>query len=238
MAAAIPERESDSQLRRTAGFRASLPGVDLATLLQLLSLSKERRVVQVSSGAVLGHLYMDQGRACHAALEGEHGERSRGLPAAIQLLALRDGEVCLTDRPFPPVKSLDMPLDELLIRAANAHDEADTRARRSALADDAQAAAPGPSDRGGADVIASVRLNEQGQLVSAAGRSQLLAQLVAYVTRMSAIVAHHLALEPFAALEAELGGQRAFVYVEGTDLVGLVLAEGAEAAEQRKRLGL
>jgi Domain of unknown function (DUF4388) len=238
MAVAIPERESDSELRRT-GFRASLPGVDLASLLQLVSMSKERRVVQVSSGKILGYLYMSQGRPCHAALEGEHGESSRGLPAAIQLLGLRDGDVCLTDRPFPPVKTLDMPLEELLIRAANAHDEADTRARASAVLERAEEPAARGGEPGGADaVIASVRLNEYGQLVSSTGKAQVLAQLVAYVTRMTAIVAHHLALSPFVALEAELGGQRVLVFVDGADLVGLVLADGASAAELRKQLGL
>ena len=77
-----------------------------------------------------------------------------------------------------------------------------------------------------------------GEIVAQQGASDMLAPLVAYVTRMGALIGSQLGLESFEALSAELGDERALIYAEGPEMVGLLLAPGPVYQELRQQLGV
>lgn len=85
---------------------------------------------------------------------------------------------------------------------------------------------------------ASVRIDMNGEVVAQQGESDALASLVGYVTRMGALLGSQLGLESFDALSAELGSRRVLVFVEGDEMVGLMLAPGALHTELRRQLGV
>jgi hypothetical protein len=87
-------------------------------------------------------------------------------------------------------------------------------------------------------VIASVRIDMNGDIVALNGNAESLAPLVAYVTRMGALLGPQLGLESFEALSADLGKRRALVFVEGDEMVGLLLPAGPLHQELRQQLGL
>ena len=55
-------RVSRTEMKATAGFRAELPGLDLATLVQLTCAKRERLVVRVSSYEGEGFIFSAGGR--------------------------------------------------------------------------------------------------------------------------------------------------------------------------------
>jgi hypothetical protein len=99
-------------------------------------------------------------------------------------------------------------------------------------------AQPAHATRGAGPVIASVRIDMNGDVVAQNGRADVLASLVAYVTRMGALLGPQLGLEPFEALAAELGKRRALVFVEADHMVGLLLPQGTLCQELRQQLGV
>jgi hypothetical protein len=87
-------------------------------------------------------------------------------------------------------------------------------------------------------LLASVRVDEQGRVLSAFGDVDLLSQLVAYVVQLMALVQAELSLDRFAALHAELAGQRVLVFADATEVVGLMMRPGSEAQDLKQRLGV
>lgn len=87
-------------------------------------------------------------------------------------------------------------------------------------------------------LLASVRIDGQGNVMSSFGDTDLLSQLVAYVTQLMALVQAELSLDPFAALHAELEGKRVLVFEDAGETVGLLMRPGPEAHDLRQRLGV
>lgn len=87
-------------------------------------------------------------------------------------------------------------------------------------------------------LLASVRINLDGEVVSHSGSAETLAPLVAYVTRMGALLSTQLGLRAFEALSADLGSQKALIFVEGHEMVGLLMSSGSMYAEIRQQLGV
>lgn len=87
-------------------------------------------------------------------------------------------------------------------------------------------------------VVASVRIDASGQLLGSSGTSDLLPQLVAYVSRLIALLRVDFALDPFEALHAELSGLRMLVIEDAGEMVGLLMRPGPAAQQLRQRLGV
>ena len=87
-------------------------------------------------------------------------------------------------------------------------------------------------------MLASVRIDMNGAIVARHGATDTLAPLVGYVARMGALLGSQLGLETFEALSADLGAQRALIYVEGNEMVGLLLSAGPIYQELRQQLGV
>lgn len=243
------------------GFRAELPGWDLATLLSLTCARGERACVEVQRGDLRGHVYMSEGRLMHATLGTLVGEA-----AIAQMLSWSGGAFTLCERPWPLKASINASPDAVLLRLAQARDEAaqrigprptafarpqpstTTSSVRAAPSVTPAAKSSGVAGRGldaparvapqEGPVLASVRIDINGEIVAVQGNADSLAPLVGYVTRMGALLALQLGLEPFEALSADLGKQRALIFTEGDEMVGLLLAPGALLQELRQQLGV
>jgi hypothetical protein len=239
-------------LKAASGFRAQLPGWDLATLLQMSCTRGERSVVRVRSGDSEGFIYIGDGRLLHAVTGTLIGE-----PAVALMLSWEGGEFTLCERPWPLKNSIDISTQAVLIRAAQARDESEVRqsdvalriGSRPSLAtafaaprpSSAPQSTPAGSPRAAAQegpVEASVRIDMNGEIVAQHGETEALASLVGYVTRMGALLGSQLGLESFEALTADVGSRRVLVFVEGDEMVGLVLAPGSLHAEMRQQLGV
>ncbi|MFT3923173.1 MAG: DUF4388 domain-containing protein [Myxococcales bacterium] len=230
-------------LKSSEGFRAQIPGLDLATLIQMASSHRERMVVRVGSEGNEGYLYFDAGQLVHAAADDATGEA-----AVTRMLGWKRGEFTVCHRPWPRQTSIDASTDALLIRAAQRRDEADVKQRDSKPAlrplSSALTLAPRPDHHGGLDaldepaMIASVRLDMNGELISEHGQNEHLAPLVAYVTRIGALLGATLGLESFDALHVELGGKRLLVFADGGEMVGLMMSAGPAVNELRHQLGV
>jgi hypothetical protein len=222
-----PHRE-----REQAGFHAELPGWDLPTLLQMACARGDRACVEVRCAHEHGHIFMAEGRLVHASVGTVVGEAAVAL-----MLCWPGGNFALCERPWPLKATIDASAEVVLLRAAQAQDERAHAAELAQLGARSLAPVSHAMAREG-PVIASVRIDMNGEVVSHNGPSDSIAPLVAYVTRMGALLGPQLGLEPFEALAAELGKRRALVFVEGDEMVGLLLPAGALCQELRQQLGL
>lgn len=302
------ERVSRTVIKPAAGFRAELPGLDLATLIQMTCARRERLVVRVSSyGEEEGYLYSADGALFHATVGTLVGDE-----AVLRMLAWPTGEFSLCERPFPLRPTIESSTEGLLLRAAQRIDEAaldletdlvleeelgpevslaeqlEGRDEDEPSAPPARPPAPSKSPSrpppipaslppvslgrlseppprrsepvrraspppppvpsrsssmsgipdAGSSLLACVRLDPRGDVVGAFGSDEQLAQLVAYVSRIAALVQADFALDPFDALHAELSGKRVLIFQDGRELVGLVMKPSSAAQELRQRLGV
>jgi hypothetical protein len=243
------KRISHTVLKSSEGFRAQIPGLDLATLIQMASAHRDRMVVRVGSDGREGYLYFDEGRLVHAAAESALGEA-----AVVRMLGWTRGEFTTCHRPWPRQVSIHSSTEALLIRAAHARDEADALQRPSrepAMGrrpsarplSGALSLAPPPSDADGLSaeepaMIGSVRIDMNGDVIALHGQNEQLAPLVAYITRIGALLGATLGLESFDALHVELGGKRLLVFADGGEMVGLMLSAGPAVNELRLQLGV
>lgn len=100
------------------GFSVSLPGLDLATLIQMASSQAQRMIVRVQSQQHEGLLYFASGRLVHATADGFAGE-----PAVRRMLLWSGGAFQVCDRPWPSQTSINTTIEALLLRAAHSRDE-------------------------------------------------------------------------------------------------------------------
>jgi Domain of unknown function (DUF4388) len=107
------------------GFHAFLRHANLHNLVQIESLSRTTGVFLVVSGGARGYLHLADGELVHA----ETG-RSSGEAAATEILSWEDGEFKSCARPLAPVRTVHASVQSLLMRLAQASDEAAQGARR------------------------------------------------------------------------------------------------------------
>ncbi|MEO8181955.1 MAG: DUF4388 domain-containing protein [Deltaproteobacteria bacterium] len=101
------------------GFHAFLRHANLHNLLQIESLSRTTGVFLVVSGGSRGYLHLVDGELVHA----ETGRLS-GEAAVAEILAWEDGEFKSCERTLAPVRTVRSSLQSLLMRLAQASDEA------------------------------------------------------------------------------------------------------------------
>lgn len=242
------KRVSEVTLRPVTGFRAQLSGMDLPSLLQMTCARGERAVLCVRSGIREGYIYVDERRVVHAVLGFLAGE-----VALTTMLGFAGGEFSLCEREWPSHYSIDESLESILIRAAQQQDERErgpsTNVPERSPSKEFKLVTAPPSTQppsqtmsdattSPASLLASVRINLDGDLVSQSGSADSLASLVAYVTRMGALLGVQLGLRAFEALSADLGEQKALIFVEGHEMVGLLMSAGGTYAELRQQLGV
>ncbi len=87
-------------------------------------------------------------------------------------------------------------------------------------------------------MIASVRIDMNGEIVTEHGNHENLAALTAYVTRIGALLGVAMGLESFEAMHVELGGKRLLVFADGAEMVGLLMLPGPAVNELRQQLGV
>lgn len=104
------------------GFAIRLPSAQLADLIQLNCINRIRGAFRVSSGPRIGHLFFEHGQLVHAEFDD-----TIGLDAVVQMLGWRSGSIEPCNEPWPPVSSIDMGADALLLHAAQRIDEAAAR---------------------------------------------------------------------------------------------------------------
>lgn len=109
----------------TNGFQAFLRHANLHNLLQIESMSRTTGVFLVVSGGSRGYLHLADGELVHA----ETGQAS-GEAAAAEILAWETGEFKSCARTLAPVRTVHSSVQSLLMRLAQASDEAAHNARR------------------------------------------------------------------------------------------------------------
>jgi hypothetical protein len=101
------------------GFQAFLRHANLHNLLQIESLSRTTGVFLVVSGGSRGYLHLADGELVHA----ETGQAS-GEAAAAEILSWETGEFKSCARTLAPVRTVNSSVQSLLMRMAQASDEA------------------------------------------------------------------------------------------------------------------
>ncbi len=248
-----------------SGFRAQLSGAALADLVQLECYARSTRTVRVTSNHGIGYLYFRNGEVVHAVAGDEMGEA-----AALEILSWSEGtfEPCQLIAPLQP--TIQVAHQALLLRAAQAHDEArhklvslpkprpvprPDRAERPSLHEVKSQTAPStmpskPPPPSASPVSASpstppsgtrdlVRLDRNGNVLSAQGNSEAIAAVAAYAARMGDLIGDALGVGALVAVEAEFGSEHVFVHSEKSgNLVGLRTSHESDVSQVRERFGL
>jgi hypothetical protein len=113
-----PEPVGDDELPRN-GFHAFLRHANLHNLLQIESMSRTTGVFLIVSGGSRGYLHLIDGELVHAETGRQIGEA-----AAAEILAWENGEFKSCSRTLAPVRTVHSSLQNLLLRLAQASDEA------------------------------------------------------------------------------------------------------------------
>jgi hypothetical protein len=106
------------------GFHAFLRHANLHNLLQIESLSRTTGVFLVASGGSRGYLHLSDGELVHAETGRQIGEA-----AAVEILSWQEGEFRSCSRTPAPVRTIQLSLQNLLLRLAQAADEAQAARR-------------------------------------------------------------------------------------------------------------
>jgi len=233
------------------GFRVSLEGATLPDFVQMECLAQSNRVFRVTSGHRIGYLFFAKGQMIHA-LSGDHV----GEAAALEILKWRDGSVEPCNVGWPDAPTIRSSWQNLLMLAAQARDESGRHklvsfpAARSATQsrettklakreDTPMNAPPSSQSQALAQFQAFVRLDTQGNIVSAKGEAEELAPLAAYTARLAELIGNMLGMEGFTSLECSFSTERVFLHRERSgNLVALKVPSDAEVGTLRDRFGL
>ncbi len=244
------------------GFSARLQGASLWDLVQMECQSRGRGVFRVDCGSDQGLLFVDGGRILHA-----QTRRLLGEPAALEILSWESGSFERCEREWPRAPSIQASCESLLLRAAQRRDEsgatnlvafphqrppAPRREEAEPWEDDVTRPTrdepprlPGPQGSPAPQPLLIepallVRLAPGGEVLEAKGATEEIADVVAYVTRLAALVGELLGLDRLRALEcATKDERRFFLYVDDAGVVvALRPARDADLALLRGRIGL
>lgn len=248
--AAMADKQNGSN-GTPSGFRAQLSGAALADLVQLEYYARNTRTVRVTSNKGIGYLFFRGGDIVHAVTGEAEGET-----AAFEILNWREGTFEPCQLTAPPAATISIGAQELLLRAAHAHDESCRKipltkpesvssANRlsqnevPAMKFAAKPPIPPPPISRVAVTRDLVRLDRAGNLISAQGNSELLAPVAAYAARMGDLIGDMLGLGAWVGVEAELGSEHVFVHAEKSGhLVAVRTSHDKDISQVRERFGL
>jgi hypothetical protein len=229
--------------------------VSLGDLVRDQCLSRARKAVRVQSGGQAGLLFFDAGRIIHALTA-----RGAGESAALEILAWQSGSFDPCDATWPRSVSILCSPEALLLKATKGRPDVGASnlvafpAR--AIESDGLPSATDPEswlyvddNDGESDVTkpgtakaddelpVAVRVAADGTILEAVDAE--LADAVAYVGRLSALIGELLGLDGFRALECASKDERVVIYADTTGgLVGGRVPIGADVGPLRNRLGL
>jgi hypothetical protein len=233
------------------GFRVSLEGATLPDFVQMECLAQSNRVFRITSAHRIGYLFFNKGQMIHALSGDQVGEA-----AALEILKWRDGSVEPCNVGWPDAPTITSTWQTLLLSAAQARDESgrhklvsfpvnrSTPPRSDAppvakREEPSMNAPPSSQSLSLAQFQAFVRLDPQGNVVSAKGDSEQLAPVAAYSARLAELIGNMLGMEGFAALECSFASERVFLHRERSgNLVALKVPIDAEVAPLRERFGI
>jgi len=233
------------------GFRVSLSGATLPDFVQMECLAQSSRVFRITSGHRIGYLFFKQGQIIHALAGDDMGEA-----AALEILKWRDGSVEPCNVGWPDAPTIQSTWQNLLLLAAQARDESGrhklvsfpgNRAqpqsremiKQAKREDTSMNAPPSSQSLSLAQFQAFVRLDPQGNVVSAKGDSEELAPVAAYTARLAELIGNMLGMEGFASLECSFASDRVFLHRERSgNLVALKVPLDAEVGPLRERFGV
>jgi len=196
------------------GFRGMLRQVGLPEVLQMECLGRKSSLLQVTSPAGSGRIYIEDGSIIHAELGTQLGEQ-----ALFQLLGLGGGEFLLKPFAKPPRRTIDGHWESLLMEAARLRDEA-----MGGLAGGpgpmgvapVPVPRPGATARGGRRIQEVVLCSNTGELyyewqsVTVEQRIHLLNQ----IAKLSGTIAQALSFGRSDRLEAQAEGGRLVVVLQ------------------------
>ncbi len=228
--AALPAPAPVSAIR----FRADVQGGSLWDLVQMETVARSRRVVQVTGDAGVGYLYFAGGRVIHAVTPRLSGEA-----AALEILSWTSGAFQPCERGWPTVATIHESCERLILCAAKRREDAAAsnlvalggRVDRDRGSDDGKSkrirevvmpemrkpnsnlpSTPVSIARNDAlpDFSVMIRVGSTGAIVKNKGGSEELAGVVAYTHRLVELVGELLGLDHFVAMECmfkETAGQ-------------------------------
>src|SRR4051812_28133265 len=221
------------------GFSARVRGAALADLIQLECLSPAAKAVRVIGAGGGATLFFRDSRLVHAAVGRVTGES-----ALAEVLAWGEGSCEPCDSPWPAVETITASLEHVLLRAAQAIDEARAGGRPPQLVAVPPGGAPAPArfsppGRKDLDLELWVQLTAAGDILEHEGAgSEEFADAIAYATQLADLVGALLGVAR--PLEIELGFERGrcLVHRQGDGAV-LALKPGPETSieELRAKLG-
>jgi len=255
--------EDSPNTMRESGFRANLQGANLADLVQMECLSGNERVIRISSGADVGYLFFRGGQIVHAV-----ARRGVGETAALEILRWNDGTFEPCSAAWPDRDSIGSNWQNLLLLAAQHKDESSRRnlvafpGARSAVPRPSSppppVVAPIPSSMPMpasfkseasvstetvapmlAQVRAAVRLDQNGNVLSAKGDASELSQVAAYAARLAELVGDGLGMLGLVSVEVTQQRSRTLIYKEKSgSTFALSASPDADLSQVRERLGL
>jgi predicted regulator of Ras-like GTPase activity (Roadblock/LC7/MglB family) len=254
--------EDTPNTMRESGFRANLQGANLADLVQMECLSGRERVIRVSSGTDVGYLFFRGGQIVHAV-----ARRGIGETAALEILRWDDGIFEPCSAGWPDRDSIGSNWQNLLLLAAQHKDEQSrhnlvafpgTRAAvpRPSSLPPPPVFAPVPSSMPVsskseasvsteasapmlAQVRAAVRIDPNGNVVSAKGDASELSQVAAYAARLAELVGDGLGMQGLLSVEVTQQRSRTLIYKEKSgNTFALSASPEADLSQVRERLGL
>jgi hypothetical protein len=239
------------------GFQAQIRGASLWDLVQIECLARKHRVVRVTTVGNVGYLYFDAGNIVHAATLEQEGEL-----AAFEILQWNQGSFESCDREWPADPTIPVSWQTLLLRAAQFKDE-QGRGKIVPLPSKERVAEPegtaitvespmttktpqgnpsnGNSGSWHADEFElAVRLNANGDLLASRGdAAEEFANIVAYASRLAAILGDFMGLEGFKGLECTFKKGRCLLLKE-TDgnILAVKPSPQADVSLIKDRIGL
>lgn len=217
-----------------SGFQGRIQGASLGDLVQMECLAGSRGVVRVTSASHVGYLFFRGGAVVHALARSLVGEA-----AALEMLGWNEGTFQTVDREWPAKESISCTWQNLLLRAAQLHDE-----REAAMHDAKQVQSVvalrrdghGASKAGqevmdsvefdvtpidvaghtlrGEDFDLILRLSPTGAVALNQGATQDFADIVAYACRLGELIGMLLGVERFVAMECTFKSGRCFIVLE------------------------
>lgn len=235
-----PPRSSVLKVTPRTGFRAQLSNQSLADLIQMECNAGSTQAVQVTSDGRVGYLYFTAGGLVHAEFDVYQGEA-----ALREMLLWENGDVKTVYRTRAGLPTITDSWQAVLLRAAQVRDEAAegfAHEFSDVLVGITETPTPAGVRRSAPSMSElpspAIRLDAAGHVISSQGDPGELAEVVAYVTRLTQLVGDELGLDALNALECSIGGKVCFAYREPSGWAALLVDEGHGAGELRQRLSL
>jgi len=245
----MPERVQSTHLTTNeeddgpiaGGFRASLLGASLPDLVQMECLAQSTASFRVISGQRIGYLFFRAGQMVHAMTDNLTGDK-----AALEILSWQQGSFEPCNVAAPERTTIVSIWQQLLMQAAQARDESPRRRivpLTTKRANATRSAAPAPVSATQTTPVfpfdGFVRVDSEGNVVSARGSSSELAEMASYVARLGQLIGESLGMERFLALECVYDDARCVLGVESSGgVTALLAAHDADVSAIRKRFGI